>query len=184
MLSQLSEAEIRGSIRDNVTDIESGLADVGLDYSVESFAYPGGDHDDRVVAMLDQAGIQNGLTFTDGFPYRSVDAVPTGTNRYRWGVTHNGSFGVDIWNERFDRVAERDGLYVLGLHPTYWDNDVIDPIRRYLRHDISRSYLRRNVRQGVKRRSQPTHWSMLDEHLDYIEQVEDVRFTTFRACHD
>lgn len=183
MLSQLSKPAIRTAIENNIADIESGLMAAGLDYSVETFAYPGGDHDDRVVAALKEIGIPNGLTFTDGFPYQSVDAVPTGEDRYRWGVTHNGSFSVEVWNERFDRVAERDGLYVLGLHPTYWDNGFVGPIRRYLHHDVSWSYLRRSLRRGIKRSSNSDQWSMLNKHIEHIKSVDDVFFTTFRACH-
>jgi peptidoglycan/xylan/chitin deacetylase (PgdA/CDA1 family) len=182
LLSQLSEAEITEAIRTNVADIESGLATVGLTYSVETFAYPGGDHDDRVVAALEAEDIPNGLTFTDGFPYQSVDAVPTGDDRRRWGVTHNGEFDICVWNDRFDRVAEQDGLYVLGLHPTYWENKLFDPIIRYLYHDVSRSYLRRNLRHGLKRKSKSSRWETLDEHIRYIKDYSKVQFTTFREC--
>ncbi|MFB6135707.1 MAG: polysaccharide deacetylase family protein [Halobacteriaceae archaeon] len=163
MLPLLSTAELREAVTESVRDVEDGLAGAGLDYEVASFAYPCGDYDERTVRAVREAGLDCGLTYPDGFPYESCVTVPEGEDRYRWGVTHNAFFGLETWNRRFEYVHERDGCYVLCLHPEWWWDDDGDP---------------EDVREHWGREE----WRTLDDHLEHVREAGDVRFTTFRDC--
>lgn len=163
MLSLLSEEDIRTAIARNVDDIEDGLAEAGVEYSVTSFAYPCGDYDDRVVDVMVESDLACGLTFPDGFPYRSAATVPEGRDRYRWGVTHAAKFALEVWNSRFDRVHEQDGCYVFCFHPDWWWSfEEADPLPPDADHPGFES-----------------EWDHLDEHLAYLKAKSDIRFVTY-----
>ena len=169
MLSTLSESEIREEIKTNKRDIEDGLSSVGCDYSVESFAYPTGAYDDRVISVLKEEGFEYGLTYPDGFPYQSAKTIPSGEDRYRWGITHNAFLGLEEWNDRFDRVHNTDStnVYVLCFHPQWWWDTSNEP---------------ESIRMDLKTGWATEKWDELDDHLRYIETKDNVDFTTFRDC--
>lgn len=182
-----SDAEIHDIVRTNIRDIETGLSSAGLEYSVVSFAYPFGAYDERVVSVLQELGIEHGLTYPDGFPYRSVSAVPTGHERYSWGVTHNAQFDVEVWNDRFDRVYRGDGLYVLCLHPPLDPHPSMASLYRTILGSDDLSVEPRSVwgtGRMLWRWWRFTEWEWypkLRQHLDYVTSHDDVNLTTYRA---
>ena len=171
ILTLFSGDEIRERIKNNVNDIESNMSNEHLEYSVSSFAYPCGDYDQIVISILREIGIDNGLTYPDGYPYQSTTSIPVDGERYRWGLTHNGYFDVDVWNKRFDHVHDQNGLYSLCLHPTWWETieaekrpsnavDTIEDIRPF------------------QAKEEP---AKLESHLSYIKSKADVNFTTYKG---
>lgn len=163
MLSLLSRSEINTAITENVNDIEAGLERAGLSYTVKSFAYPCGEYDDRVLDILKDSSLECGLTYPDGFPYSSVQSIPSGEERYRWGISNNAYFDLEVWNNRFDRIDRSDGLYVLCLHPKWWwneaDEESVDPRIEWASEE----------------------WEKLDAHLSHLQEA-GATFTTYRKC--
>lgn len=180
-LPMLKRDEITEVISRSIKDIESGLADMGLDYTVESFAYPGGLHDDRAVDVLSELGIENGLVFSDGLPYRSAVRVPDGPDRLRWGTTNNGSFGLDVWNNKFDRTHETGDCYVLCLHPQRWQS-VFRNLISLFQSDTNCVASIRQITELLLWGSFTEQWTVLGDHLDYIKSHSAVKFTTFRGA--
>lgn len=166
MLPTLDSADIRREIRDNKEFIENGLASAGLEYSLQSFAYPTGSYDNRVIDILQEEGYACGLTYPDGFPYRSCDGIPMGRDRYTWGITHNAFLGVDEWNDRFDRVDQSHQLYIFCLHPPWWWDTSNEP-----------DSIGEDFEQGWA-----DQWNQFNDHLHYIKQADDVNFITVRQA--
>lgn len=179
-LSLLPEGELRETVNQSITNIESGLANSGLNYPVTSFAYPCGDYDERTIEILKEFGIKCGLTFPSGFPYESSADIPVGEDRYRWGITHDGQFGLDVWNSRFDRVHAQDGVYILCLHPADWDKSISPLIKNYILGGDSLSGIVKDIGRRSLRSYQAYKWSVLDKHINYIKGNQNAKFTTYK----
>lgn len=185
-MSQYSVSQLETIVQQNISDISEGLASVGLEYSVKSFAYPNGDHSDDVIDVLKDVGIENGLTYPEGYPYSSSESIPSGDARYRWGVTHMDEFDISIWNDRFRRAIDRGGVYILCIHPGLWDwslsvdlYDTIDDTYRRNPGQLTKlSDSVRTVADYLLPTSSTSKWEILNEHLEYIKK-HDVEFTTF-----
>jgi len=92
--------------------------------------------------------------------------MPAGDDRYRWGLTVSADnpevFGLEVWNNRFDRVHADDGQYVFCLHPGWWW-----------------SFADGERPADAEHPDYDAVWEGFDEHLDYV-RGHDVSPTTFR----
>jgi len=170
----LTTDEIKQEIMENIKDIEEGLKNVGLGYKVRSFAYPFGDFDNRVKEVLKRLDIM-GLTYPDGFSYRSL-MHEANINPLETGITSAWK-PLTVLNNKFDRAYKNNGIYYLCLHTRKWRYALIKDIRWFLR---GKKTLREFVFVFYKLFKSQNGWKTLDAHLNYIKVFNNVEFLTFR----
>jgi peptidoglycan/xylan/chitin deacetylase (PgdA/CDA1 family) len=166
-------------IKTNIADIEKNLKDVGLNYRVQSFSYPFGLYDQQTIELLKDLDIHFGLTFSDGFPYSAstVTTVPTGDERYEWGVVNNGSLDLSSWNYKFDQINKHNGIYTICLHPNRWESVLSNLLeeRKYMSYPRSIYNILRYIFLNEESRG----WKKLDRHIEYIKRNSDPEFVTY-----
>lgn len=176
-LTLLRTDEITQEIMGNIRDIEKGLENVGLDYKVSSFAYPFGDFDERVKEVLKSLNIPVGLTYPDGFPYKSL-LHEANINSLEIGITTDWK-PLPVLNNRFDKLHKTNGIYCLCLHTRKWRYGLIKDVRWFLR---GRKMIREFIFIFYKlfRSQSQNGWKTLDAHINYIKGFSDIEFLTFR----
>lgn len=183
-LDNISRDKIKRSIQNNLSDINEGLVSVGLDYDIESFAYPYGDYNQDVIEVLESLDIKNGLGYelSESFPQ---DGPPYGEGNYRWEVNNDDHGEHTDWNDEFLTASQNGNAYIFCIHPAWWNwslyTDLYDVYKLDMNWKITTVELYRKFKKYLTRQDSPNNWDRLDEHLSFIKN-HDVEFTTFKEA--
>ena len=171
---------MENEITKNLKDIEDGISsEMDTTYDVQSFSYPFGLYGAEAVDILKENGIKNGLTYSEGLPYCSSIQIPSGEERYRWGITNDGSGHIDFWNYKFNYANDNGEAYILSLHPSRWKSILLNIVHKRQTGMSAPTTIIDTAINSITD-SYQGKWEMLNEHINHIKNHDNVEFATPR----